>query len=87
MCAYRLSYIDRLFDENIHMCFNGSLQYRGLPYISGKGIKLRFPPVFRIRFRIRMFLGLSDPHPDPLVISTDPDAGPAPDSSRFSLKC
>ncbi len=38
VCAYRLSYIDRLFDENIHMCFNGSLQYRGLPYISGKGM-------------------------------------------------
>ena len=36
LCAYRLSYIDRLFDENIHMCFNGSLQYRGLPYISGR---------------------------------------------------
>jgi hypothetical protein len=25
-------------------------------------------------FRIRMFLGLPDPHSDPLVTSTDPDA-------------
>jgi hypothetical protein len=31
-----------------------------------------------------MFLGLLDPHPDPLVTSTDPD--PAPDSS-LSHKC
>ena len=28
--------------------------------------------MIRIR-RIRMFLGLPDPHPDPLVTSTDPD--------------
>jgi hypothetical protein len=32
-----------------------------------------FLPVFRIRIRrIRMFLGLSDPHPDPLDWGTDP---------------
>jgi hypothetical protein len=33
-------------------------------------------PVLRIRIRIRsihMFLGLPDPHPDPLVRDTDPD--------------
>jgi hypothetical protein len=36
--------------------------------------------VFRIR--IRMFLGLPDEHPEPLVTSTDPD--PAPDPSLFS---
>jgi hypothetical protein len=29
-------------------------------------------PVFLIRIWIRMFLGLPDPHPDPLVRGTDP---------------
>jgi hypothetical protein len=29
-------------------------------------------------FRIRMFLGLPDPHPDTLVPGTDPNADPAP---------
>jgi hypothetical protein len=29
--------------------------------------------------RNRMFLGLPDPHPDPLVTSTDPAQDPAPD--------
>ena len=29
-----------------------------------------------LRIRIRMFLGLPDPHTDPLVTSTDPDPGP-----------
>jgi hypothetical protein len=32
-------------------------------------------PVLRIR--IRMFLGLPDPHPDPLVKSTDPAPNPS----------
>jgi hypothetical protein len=27
--------------------------------------------------RIHMFLGLPDPHPDPLVTSTDPDTDPS----------
>jgi hypothetical protein len=31
-----------------------------------------------LRIRIRMFLGLSDPHPDPLITSTVP----APDLAR-----
>jgi hypothetical protein len=36
--------------------------------------------VSRIRIRsIRMFLGLPDLHPDPLVTSTHPDVDPAPD--------
>jgi hypothetical protein len=34
-CTYSLDYIDRLFDENLHMCFNGTMQQRNLPYISG----------------------------------------------------
>ncbi len=33
------------------------------------------------RIRIRMFLGIPDPHPDPLVTSAGPDADPAPDPS------
>jgi len=35
MCAYSLPYVDKLFDQNIHMCFNGTMQHRNLPYISG----------------------------------------------------
>jgi len=35
MCAYSLPYIDKLFDQNIHMCFNGTMHHRNLPYISG----------------------------------------------------
>lgn len=35
LCTYSLPYIDRLFDQNIHMCFNGSMKDRNLPYISG----------------------------------------------------
>jgi hypothetical protein len=32
---------------------------------------------------IRMFLGLPDPHPDPLVTNMDPYAEPAPYPSLF----
>jgi len=35
VCVYSLPYIDKLFDQNIHMCFNGTMQHRNLPYISG----------------------------------------------------
>ena len=35
LCAYSLPYINRLFDQNIHMCFNGTMTDRNLPYISG----------------------------------------------------
>jgi hypothetical protein len=53
--------------------FKSTLQYTKLircgPAI-GDTAKI---PVMRIR--IRMFLGLLDPHPDPLVTSTDPDHG------------
>jgi len=34
-CSYTLQYINKLFDQNIHMCFNGTMQDRNLPYISG----------------------------------------------------
>jgi hypothetical protein len=41
--------------------------------------------VFRIRIpRIHMFLGLPDPHPNPLVTSMDPEPDPAPGPSLFS---
>jgi hypothetical protein len=37
---------------------------------------MTFRAVFRIRIRmIHMFLGLPDPHPDPLVRDVDPDPG------------
>ena len=35
-CSYTLKYINKLFDQNIHMCFNGTMQDRNLPYISGQ---------------------------------------------------
>ncbi len=38
----------------------------------------------RNRLRIRMFLGLLNPAPDPLVTGTDPGTDPAPDPSLFS---
>jgi hypothetical protein len=44
-------------------------------------------PVLRIRIRrIRMFLGLLDPGPDPLVRGTDPDPATDPDPSFIKKK-
>ncbi len=75
------------------------LNFKNITYIimwSSKMFEFRiripcrvFSAVFWIRIliqirRIRMFLGLPDPHPDPLVTSTDPDTELAPDLSLFS---
>ena len=35
LCVYSLEDIETKFDENIHMCFNGSIKYRNMGYISG----------------------------------------------------
>ncbi|XP_063219217.1 plexin-B isoform X2 [Bacillus rossius redtenbacheri] len=35
VCLYSLQQINTKFDENIHMCFNGSIKYRNMDYISG----------------------------------------------------
>ena len=35
VCLYSIKYIEAKFNENIHMCFNGSMQHRGMEYISG----------------------------------------------------
>lgn len=35
MCIYSLKEIEEIFNENIHMCFNGSIKDRNLGYISG----------------------------------------------------
>ena len=35
ICVYSVKDIEAKFNENIHMCFNGSLQYRNMAYISG----------------------------------------------------
>jgi plexin A len=35
MCVYSLRDIEAKFNENIHMCFNGSIKYRNMGYISG----------------------------------------------------
>ena len=35
VCVYSIADIETRFNENIHMCFNGSLQSRNMEYISG----------------------------------------------------
>jgi len=35
ICVYSMKYVESKFDENIHMCFNGTIKYRNMPYISG----------------------------------------------------
>lgn len=35
VCVYSLQEIEAKFNENIHMCFNGSTKYRNMGYISG----------------------------------------------------
>ena len=35
VCAFAMRDVDAKFNENIHMCFNGSMQYRSMEYISG----------------------------------------------------
>ena len=35
VCLYSLREVEKKFNENIHMCFNGSMKYRNMGYISG----------------------------------------------------
>lgn len=35
VCVYSLQDIESKFNENIHMCFNGSIKYRNMGYVSG----------------------------------------------------
>lgn len=35
LCVYSMEDIETKFNDNIHMCFNGSIKYRNMPYISG----------------------------------------------------
>lgn len=35
LCVFSMADIEAKFNENIHMCFNGSIKYRNMPYISG----------------------------------------------------
>lgn len=35
VCVFSMQYIESKFNENIHMCFNGTIKYRNMPYISG----------------------------------------------------
>lgn len=35
LCLYPLRDIETKFNENIHMCFNGSVKYRNMGYVSG----------------------------------------------------
>ncbi|KAF0310705.1 Plexin-B [Amphibalanus amphitrite] len=35
ICVFSMKQVEDMFYENIHMCFNGSMQYRNMEYISG----------------------------------------------------
>ncbi|XP_014244949.1 plexin-B isoform X2 [Cimex lectularius] len=35
VCVYSMADIEAKFNENIHLCFNGSNKYRNMPYVSG----------------------------------------------------
>ncbi|VVC42163.1 Sema domain,IPT domain,Immunoglobulin E-set,Immunoglobulin-like fold,Plexin repeat,WD40/YVTN [Cinara cedri] len=35
VCVFSMQYIESKFNENIHMCFNGTIKYRNMAYISG----------------------------------------------------
>ena len=35
VCAFSVGEVDSVFNENIHMCFNGSRKFRSMEYISG----------------------------------------------------
>ncbi|XP_037071066.1 plexin-B-like [Pollicipes pollicipes] len=35
VCVFSMKEVEQKFNENIHMCFNGSMQYRNMEYISG----------------------------------------------------
>ncbi|XP_043246790.1 plexin-B-like [Amphibalanus amphitrite] len=35
ICVFSMKQVEDMFSENIHMCFNGSMQYRNMEYISG----------------------------------------------------
>lgn len=35
LCVYSLGDVEAKFNENIHMCFNGSIKYRNMGYVSG----------------------------------------------------
>ncbi|CAB4056871.1 PLXNA [Lepeophtheirus salmonis] len=35
LCVYSVANIEQQFEENLHKCFNGSMRYRNMEYISG----------------------------------------------------
>ncbi len=43
VCIYSLADIDRMFDENIHNCFNGSMRHRNMEYVSGTILEGKCP--------------------------------------------
>jgi hypothetical protein len=63
-----------------HMLACSLIHYGGIGIVKGLVAICHFLHLFSfapvLRMRIRMSLGLPDPHPDPLVISTDPAPDP-----------
>jgi hypothetical protein len=45
ICVYTLKEIEEMFNENIHMCFNGTIKDRNLGYISGSILDGKCPLV------------------------------------------
>ncbi len=43
ICSYSMSNIEKLFEENIHHCFNGSMVDRNLEYVSGPVLEGKCP--------------------------------------------
>lgn len=48
LCLYPLRDIEAKFNENIHMCFNGSVKYRNMGYVSGLILDGKCPSAGRV---------------------------------------
>jgi len=53
ICVFSMHYIESKFNENIHMCFNGTVKYRNMPYISGSINKGDCPTVGVSSFKFK----------------------------------
>ncbi len=75
----------RVKDELRHKIFQSYLKWVCFKK-SSWGLNLTSCSIWVRIFRARMFLGLTDPHPDPLVTKTDPAPNSAPDPSIIKQK-
>lgn len=54
VCVFSVADIDTRFNENIHMCFNGSLQSRNMEYVSGPILDGKCPKAGVIHFDLQL---------------------------------